>query len=225
LILVLVPTTVVLALAGPAQAERSQQIHGIRALSGFVSAPLITDSWSARGKEDRITDASKETQARRSESTRDVAGTREVEPIAVKGPVNFAGRWIPVDPSRSDKLFAVGLTDVTGLGMTISQDDRVVSIARVESAATVARAAIGTLGAEGTKVYNLDGTPTAGRGDPAEIATAHWENDLLVVRTTGSFGEQVTSFSLENAQLRVHTESTSARGVSNTVDVFYKRES
>lgn len=226
LVLVLVPTTVILALAGPAQTEPKREIRGLRAFSGFVSAPLVPGFRQARGTRGESSSGLREAQARRSESSvaHAVGATvREVAPIIVGGPVDLAGRWISVDPSRSDKLFDVGLTDVTGLGMTITQDERFVSIARVESPATAARAAIGTLGAEGTKVYNLDGTPSGGKRDPAEVSTAHWENDVLVVRTTGSFGQQVTSFSLESAQLHVHSE-TSLRGVSNTVDVFYKRE-
>jgi hypothetical protein len=142
---------------------------------------------------------------------------------AVSAPVDFAGVWRPTDPARSDWLFDVGLVDASGLGMTIVQDDRTLSIDRIGSSATAARASINP--SDLRSIYRLDGSASPAGTDPTEVSTARWENSRLVITTRTSRAEVRTTLSLNGSLLTAVTSFRTVTGVANTVSVEYQRVS
>lgn len=128
--------------------------------------------------------------------------------VHAQGPTNFAGKWVPVDAAKADALFDVGLTDLPGSGMTITQDAKTVTVASTSPAGPV------------KKVFFLDGSEspnTWGLG-VTHVSKAAWMGAKLVVTTKGPSLEWTNSYSLEGEQLRIEMA-----GAKNTTVLLYKK--
>jgi hypothetical protein len=128
--------------------------------------------------------------------------------VHTQGPANFAGRWIPVDVPTAASLFAVGLTDLPGSGMTISQDAKTFTITQ------------GRPNAELTKTFLLDGSEsrnTWGLGT-IQVSKAEWVGSNLVVTTKGPSLQWTNTYSMNGDQLKIEMS-----GSENTAVLFYKK--
>jgi beta-lactamase regulating signal transducer with metallopeptidase domain len=135
-------------------------------------------------------------------------------------PVNFAGVWVPVDPSRASALFDVGLAETPETGMTMTQDDKTLTMTGLHTG-DLKRSLIAPQ-FFGRTVYRLDGAAVLD-GSTSESSAVRWQGPSLVIVTTGPRGSRRTVLSLEGDQLRMQVDVTPPQGAPVSVVTVYKR--
>ncbi|HUL75445.1 MAG TPA: hypothetical protein VLT86_20195 [Vicinamibacterales bacterium] len=128
---------------------------------------------------------------------------------------NFAGKWTP-DTEKNPAPAGGGGGRGGGRGgggpMTITQDAKTLTIER-------------DMGGNAVKtVYNLDGSPSKnqvmGRGGQAteQESTAKWDGAKLVITTKGANGDQVQTWSMDGADLKIERQTQ-----NGPVATYYKK--
>lgn len=152
-------------------------------------------------------------------------------PVAAQRP-SFAGIWAPVDPARSDQLFAVGLTPIPGraqlvieqrgtnrLTVTINIPDEVLDQFNPKFFARRYT----------TISYNLfepegrSGGAGAG-GVPQPVFPTWIGNRLVIPDPRPSTRPMTTTYALDGERLKLETHIEIARDRVNTVTEWFRKE-
>ena len=141
--------------------------------------------------------------------------------------MDFSGRWVPVDSQRSDTLFSVGLSDVSGDGsLTIVQNEKTITITRALPADLLARNVQIMGGFMATTVHKLDGSestnvlviepPARPEGMGKTPATLHEQPTRIetVSRATWNGDQLVIAWPIVDSQGKVHGETRAAYSLS-----------
>jgi hypothetical protein len=139
--------------------------------------------------------------------------------------MSVAGRWTPRDSAKAERLFAVGLSDITRAGMRIEDRDDSLTITRIESDDALARMQQINGGFEAQSVYTLDRSrSTAGtKYFTSRSGSATWDGRQLAIESHLPHASRRSVYSLDNGALEVVTTVTLPNGAANTVVLTYDR--
>jgi len=122
-----------------------------------------------------------------------------------QGKPNFSGKWTP------EQAAAGGGGRGGGGPMTVTQDDKTLTVERTTQAGTT------------KAVYNLDGTESKNemsmRGQTmTSTSTCKWDGAKLVITTKGANGDQVQTWSMDGADLKIERQTQ-----NGPVATYYKK--
>ena len=128
--------------------------------------------------------------------------------------MSVAGRWTPRDSAKAERLFAVGLSDITRAGMRIEDRDDSLTITRIESDDALARMQQINGGFEAQSVYTLDRSrSTAGtKYFTSRSGSATWDGRQLAIEIVHA--SEVIGMHEKAAQAVRSKRDSSARQVS-----------